>query len=98
MTAVTSFTPLGLVALAVLLPLAGEYADLRRRWGLSRLGATLAASTVVPSLALGVALALPLAERPVLQWGATIAVTLAAYSLTTAALRPALPEAPRGSA
>ncbi len=94
MTAITAIPPLTVVALAVVLPLAREYAEFRRQWGLGRLGAALVAATLLPSLALGFALALPLADRPALQWTATVAVTIAAYSLATAAVRPTLTEAP----
>ncbi|MDQ3865341.1 MAG: hypothetical protein M3304_00715 [Actinomycetota bacterium] len=97
MSIVSALPPLAVVALAVVLPLVREYAEFRRDWGLGRLGAALAAATLFPSLALGFAVALPLAERPALQWAATVAVTMAAYTLATAAVRPALTEAPRRS-
>ena len=82
--------PLGLVAAAVVVPLVREYGELRREWGLSRLGALLAAGTLFPSLGIGLAAALPLAASPALQWTATVVVTIGVYSLATAALRPAL--------
>ena len=94
MTAMTAFPPLGVVLLAVVVPLVREYAEFRREWGVGRVGAVLAAATLIPSLALGFAVALPLAGRPVLQWATTVAVTVAAYSLATAVARPALSEAP----
>jgi hypothetical protein len=98
MTAMTTLPPLGLVALAVLVPLVREYAEFRRDWGLGRMAAAGTAMTLFPSLALGLALAMPLADRPVLQWTATVVATIALYSLATAALRPTLTEAPRRSA
>ena len=81
--------PLGLVAVAVLVPLVREYLELRRDWGLSRAGALLAAGTLFPSLGIGLAASLPLVERPVLQWTAAVVVTMAVYSLAIGALRPA---------
>ena len=95
MSIVFALPPLAVVALAVVVPLVREYAEFRREWGLGRLGAALAAGTLFPSLALGFAVALPLAERPALQWATTVVATIAAYSLATAAVRPALTEAPR---
>jgi hypothetical protein len=94
MTAMTALPPLGLVALAVVVPLLREYTAFRREWGLGRLGAALVAATLFPALALGFAVALPLAGRPALQWATTVVATVAAYSLATAAVRPALSEAP----
>jgi len=93
----TAIPPLSLVLLAVVVPLVREYVQFRREWGLGRFGAVLAAATLVPSLALGFAVALPLAGRPALQWAATVAATITAYSLATTAVRPALSEAPRRS-
>ncbi len=87
--------PIGLVGAAVLLPLVREYVAFRREWGLSRVGALLAAGTLFPSLGVGLAAALPLAERPALQWAAAVVVTIAVYSLATAGLRPALADAAR---
>ena len=80
--------PLACVACAVLVPLAREYAEFRRDWGLSRTGAFLAAGTILPSLVVGLAAGLPLVETPALQWSVTVVVTVAVYSLATAALRP----------
>ncbi len=94
MSAMSTLPPLAVVALAVVLPLVREYAEFRREWGLGRLGAALAAATLFPSLALGFAGALPLAERPALQWATTVTATIAAYSLATAAIRPSLSQAP----
>ena len=67
-----------LVAGLVLVPLAREYADFRRSWGLGRAAALGVTGLVVPAVALGVLAATPLAGRPWLQWGVTVAVALAA--------------------
>ncbi len=80
--------PLGIVAAAVLAPLVREYVEFRRDWGLGRLGAAFASLTLFPSLGLGLAISLPLAETPTVRWLATIIVTIAAYSIVTAAIRP----------
>lgn len=81
---------LGILVVAglVLVPLAREYADFRRSWGLGRAAALGVTGLVVPATGLGVVAAAPLAGRPWLQWGATVAVALAAYSLSVRALRP----------
>jgi hypothetical protein len=82
--------PIGIVALAVLVPLGREYADLRREWGLSPLAALLAAGTLFPALGVGLVVGLPLAETPALQWCVTVIVTIAVYSLASSVLRPTL--------
>jgi len=82
--------PLGLVALVVCGPLVYEYVSLRRDLGLGRAAAGAAIVTLLPALALGIAVALPLSERPVLQWSVTVVATLMAYSLAVAALRARL--------
>ena len=82
--------PLGLLALLVFGPLAHEYVSLRRDLGLGRAAAGAAIVTLLPSLALGIAVALPLSERPVLQWSVTVVATLMAYSTAVAALRARL--------
>ena len=82
--------PLGLVALVVCGPLVYEYVSLRRDLGLGRVAAGAAIVMLLPSLALGIAVALPLSERPVLQWSVTVVATLMAYSLAVAALRARL--------
>ena len=87
--------PLGIIGLAILLPLAREYSEFRRDWGLSRAGALLAAGTLFPALGVGLAVSLPLAERPTVQWAATIVVTIAAYSVVTSAFKPDAEPAPR---
>jgi hypothetical protein len=82
--------PIGIVALAVLVPLAGEYAFFRREWGLSRAAALATVGSVFPALGVGLAAGLPFAGTPTLQWCSTVVVTVGVYSLATAALRPAL--------
>jgi hypothetical protein len=81
---------IGVVAVAVVAPLAREYVDFRRDWGLGRLGAALASLTLFPALGVGLAVSLPLAEIPAVRWSATVVLTIVAYSAATAALRPAL--------
>ena len=80
---------LALVALAgvVLVPLGREYAEFRREWGLGRLKALATTLLVVPALAFGIAVSLPLAAEPAAQWTASVLVTLLAYSLATAGVR-----------
>ena len=82
----------GVLAVAglVLVPLAREYADFRRSWGLGRAGALLTTLLVLPSVGIGLAVAAPLAERPTVQWGVTIAAALTAYSLAVRAVDAAL--------
>jgi hypothetical protein len=82
--------PLGLVTLVVCGPLVYEYVSLRRDLGLSHAAAAAAIVTLLPSLALGIAVALPLSGRPVLQWSVTVVATLTAYSVAVAALRARL--------
>jgi hypothetical protein len=84
---------IGIVAVAVVVPLVREYLEFRREWRLSRVGALLAAGTLFPSLGIGLAASLPLVGNPALQWAAAVAVTIAVYSLATGALRPALASA-----
>ena len=69
------------IAALVVVPLAREYLDLRRTWGLGLLGGLAVTGLVVPSFGVGFALALPLRDRPGLQWLVTVIATLAAYSL-----------------
>jgi hypothetical protein len=93
---VLSLLPVLVVAAAVVVPLAYEYAGLRREWGIGRLGAMAATSTLFPALGLGLALSLPLDGVPIVRWLAAVTVTIAAYSLALAALRPiAAPERSR---
>jgi hypothetical protein len=72
---------LALLAGIILVPLAREYADLRRSFGLSRLAAFATTSLVFPAFALATALSLPWSAHPLAQWSATVATTLAIYSL-----------------
>ena len=69
----------------VLVPLAREYADLRAV-GLARVSAVGTLSLLVPALAVGLALTLPFAARPALQWAVTVIVTVALYSAATRAI------------
>ena len=92
----------GILALAalVVVPLFREYADFRRAWGLGRLAALGLTGLVVPAVAVGLAVALPLAAWPFVQWGVTVAAALAAYSLAVRAIGEAIepqraPQRPR---
>jgi len=82
-----------LVAGLVLVPLAREYADFRRSWGLGRAAALGVTGLVVPAVGIGIVVAAPLSGRPWLQWGVTVGAALAAYS---GAVRAALPGALSG--
>ena len=86
---------LALVGTVVVAPLAREYADFRRAWGFGRLAALATTLLVLPSLGVGVALSLPLADRPAVQWTAAVVTALMVYSLAVARIRAA---AERGSA
>jgi hypothetical protein len=77
---------LTLLAGIIFVPLAREYGDLRRSFGLSRVAAFATTSLVFPAFAVGLTLALPLQSRPALQWAATVVGTLAVYSLATRAI------------
>jgi FtsH-binding integral membrane protein len=77
---------LTLLAGIVLIPLAREYGDLRRSFGLSRVAAFATTSLVVPAFVVGLTLALPLQSRPALQWVTTVVGTLAVYSFATRAI------------
>jgi len=81
------------VACIVLVPLAREYADFRRSWGLGRATALSVTGLVVPAVGVGVAAAAPLAAWPYVQWGVTVAAALLVYSLAVrgvgAAVEPA---------
>lgn len=74
------------IGAVVLVPLVREYAEFRRDWGLGRAGALATTALVLPSLAVGFALALPLAERPGIQWLVTVVATLAVYSAAVRAV------------
>lgn len=75
----------GAMGAVVLVPLAREYADFRTV-GLTRAGALGVTVLLLPALAVGIALALPLAAEPVAQWAATVVVTVALYSAATRAI------------
>jgi hypothetical protein len=92
-----SALPVAIVVVAIVVPLAREYREFRRDWGLGRLGALLTSCMLFPALGVGVALALPLAATPALQWSVTVLVTLGVYSLGTSALRPDAERAPQQS-
>jgi hypothetical protein len=77
---------LTLLAGFIFIPLAREYGDLRRSFGLSRVAALATTSLVVPAFAVGLTMALPLQSRPALQWVATVVGTLAVYSLAARAI------------
>jgi FtsH-binding integral membrane protein len=81
-----SMLVVALLAGIILVPLLSEYGDLRRSFGLSRVAAFATTSLVVPAFAVGLTLALPLQSRPALQWVATVAGTLAVYSLAARAI------------
>jgi len=78
---------LAVVGAVVLAPLAREYADLRQAWGFGRLAALATTLLVLPSLGVGLALSLPLADRPALQWAVVVVVALVVYSLAAAGVR-----------
>jgi hypothetical protein len=77
---------LALLSGIVLVPLAREYADLRRSFELSRLGAFATTGLVFPAFAVSSALALPLSPHPVAQWLAIVMTTLVIYSLAARAI------------
>jgi hypothetical protein len=76
---------LGSLGAVVLVPLAREYVDLRTA-GLARVSAFGAIALLLPALAASLALTLPLAARPEAQWGATVVLTVALYSVATRAI------------
>ena len=78
------------VTALVVVPLIREYADFRRTWGLGPLGALGLTTLVVPAVAIGVLVALPLGAWPFLQWGVTVAAALAVYSLAVRAAEAAV--------
>ncbi|MGH3006935.1 MAG: hypothetical protein ACRDOS_13765 [Gaiellaceae bacterium] len=78
------------IGAVVLVPLAREYLDFRRAWGLGRTGALATTALVLPAFAVGFALMLPLASRPVLQWAATVVTTVVVYSLAVRAVEDAV--------
>ena len=74
------------VAALVLAPLSAEYLDLRRAHMFSCGAAFAVTALVFPALAVGIAAALPLAAYPLVQWCATVAVTVLLYSGATRAI------------
>jgi hypothetical protein len=74
------------VAAFVVVPLLREYADFRRAWGLGRLTSLGVTGLILPATAMGLAVALPFAAWPLVQWGVTVAAALAAYSLAVRAV------------
>jgi hypothetical protein len=74
------------IAVVVLTPLALEYSDLRRAFGLSRAAALGTTALVAPSFAVGVILALPLSAQPALQWLAIVVTTILVYSFAARAI------------
>jgi hypothetical protein len=84
------------IGAVVLVPLAREYLDFRRAWGLGRTGALATTAIILPAFAVGFILSLPLASRPVLQWAATVVTTVVAYSLAVRAVGDAV-EPARGT-
>jgi uncharacterized membrane-anchored protein len=77
---------LAFLVAVVLVPLGREYADLRRSYALSRLGALATTALVLPAFGVSLILALPLADFPVAQWLATVATTFLVYSFATRAI------------
>jgi hypothetical protein len=77
---------MALLGAVVVVPLGREYADLRRSFALSRLGALGTTSLVLPAFAVAVMLALPLAGHPMLQWAAIVVTTFFVYSLAARAI------------
>ena len=77
---------LALLAAIVLVPLRREYADLRRSFGLTRVGAFATTALVVPAFAVATVLSQPLAAHPPAQWCAIVVATFAIYSLATRAI------------
>jgi hypothetical protein len=78
----------GILAVAglVLVPLAREYADFRRSWGLGRAAALGVTGLVVPAVGIGIAAAAPLGAWPYVQWGVSVAAALLVYSLAVRAV------------
>jgi hypothetical protein len=76
---------LATLAAVVLVPLAREYVDFRAA-GLARSAALSTTLLLLPALAIGLALALPLAATPAAQWALIVIVTVALYSAATRAI------------
>jgi hypothetical protein len=77
---------LALLAAIVLVPLGREYVDLRRSFGLGRMGAFATTGLVVPAFAVAAVMTQPLATHPPVQWCAIVLATFASYSLATRAI------------
>ena len=85
----TAAAPIALLVAALVGPLVREYADLRRDWGVSRLGAARRSRRrSFRRVGFGLAISLPLQGTPAVRWLVAVAVTIATYSLALAALRP----------
>ena len=77
---------LALLAAIVLVPLGREYFDLRRSFGLGRVGAFATTALVLPAFAVATVMSQPLATHPPLQWCAIVVATFAVYSFATRAI------------
>lgn len=77
---------LALLAAIVLVPLGREYSDLRRSFGLGRVGAFATTALVLPAFAVATVMSQPLATHPPLQWCAIVVATFAVYSFATRAI------------
>ncbi len=87
MTTTAQIAIFSLLGLIVLAPLGREYADLRRSWGFSRRTAFGTTLLVLPSIGVGLALALPLGSRPALQYATAVLAGLVVYSVSAAVVR-----------
>ena len=87
---VMTYLPLALLAACVLVPLGREYSDLRQSWGLARWASAATTLLVLPSLGVGLAVGVNVADAFGAQWATTIVVTLVLYSLAASAVRNAL--------
>jgi hypothetical protein len=74
-----------IVAAVVVLPLAREYQDFRAT-GFRRAAALGATLLLLPALAVGITLALPLGAEPAAQWAVTVVLTVGLYSAATRAI------------
>ena len=77
---------LAVLAAIVLVPLGREYADLRRSFALSRMGAFATTALVLPAFAVATVTTQPLSAHPSAQWCAIVVVTFALYSLAARAI------------
>jgi hypothetical protein len=73
------------VAAVVVLPLAREYKDFRAT-GFTVSAAVGTTLLLLPALAIGIALAIPLGAEPAVQWAVTVVSTVALYSAATRAI------------